>query len=412
MASNPTAETEENPLDAFNELVRSAGAKSKLPPPSKFVKKMEEVPSVELSPEEPCNTALFLAERALIGKFTGLWPSPKSVEAWIEERWRSMIKGSILRSAVGRGYFVFCFSEKEDRDLVFRSGPYFMGSRGLYLAPWTLDFNPGAEITAAPVWVRLPHLPLHLWGESTLEDIGNKLGRFLDSVKPKEEQYTCARICVEVNLEKGLPEAIKLSLGGWCHIQELDYEQIPFKCLRCHEYGHFAKSCPKVSQDPGPVKEDDFQPVSNRRRHPRRKDPTPQAPKATLPTAATLENKNSFDALKDDEAPILEATEEKEDPPANVSPPVSTPPGPVAERESRAPAPDPSASAGLNVSVPSRDSGETSESDDISVPSPPLTRGRKTNKARREKEAASNISSGSQKKLDPYIKRKIPPPSG
>jgi hypothetical protein len=411
MAPDPIAELEEDPLEAFKTLVRSAGPKSKPSLPSKFVKKMEEIPSLELSPEDPCNLALFLAEKALIGKFTGLWPSPKTVEAWMDDRWKMLIQGNVSLCAVGRGFFVFSFSRKEDRDLVFRSGPYFMGSRGLFLAPWTPDFNPGAEITAAPVWVRLPHLPLHLWGIRSLEDIGNKLGRFLDRAEPKGDQFTCARICVEVNLEKGLPEAIKLSLGEWCHIQELDYEQIPFKCLRCHAYGHFAKSCPKASEEPGPVKEDDFQPVSNRRRQPRRKDPLAQAPKATHSAEATLENKNSFDALKEDEALDPEATTVKEDPPADESLPDSTPPDSVAARETRASVPEPSTSAGLDVSVPSSGSVETSEPEDNSVPSPPLTRGRKTNKARREKEAASNISSGSQKKLDPYFKGKISSPS-
>jgi hypothetical protein len=411
MAPVPIAELEKDPLEAFKTLVRSAGPKSKPSLSSKFVKKMEEIPSLELSPEDPCKLALLLAENALIGKFTGLWPSPKTVEAWMDDRWKMLIQGNVSLCAVGRGFFVFSFTRKVDRDLVFRSGPYFMGSRGLFLAPWTLDFNPGAEITAAPVWVRLPHLPLHLWGISSLEDIGNKLGRFLDRAEPKGDQFTCARICVEVNLEKGLPDAIKLSLGEWCHIQELDYEQIPFKCLRCHAYGHFAKSCPKTSEEPGPVKEDDFQPVTNRRRQPRRKDPLAQAPKATHTAEATLENKNSFDALKDDEALDPEATTVKEDPPADESPPDSTPPETMAAKETRASVPEPSASAGLVVSVPSRGSVETSEPEDNSVPSPPLTRGRKTNKARREKEAASNISLGSQKKLDPYIKGKSSSPS-
>jgi hypothetical protein len=372
---------------------------------------MEEIPSLELSPEDPCSLALLLAEKALIGKFTGLWPSPKMVEAWMDDRWKMLIQGNVSLCAVGRGFFVFIFSRKEDRDLVFKSGPYFMGSRGLFLAPWTLDFNPGAEIIAAPVWVRLPHLPLHLWGIRSLEDSGNKLGRFLDKAEPKGDQFTCTRICVEVNLEKGLPEAIKLSLGEWCHIQELDYEQIPFKCLRCHAYDHFAKSCPKAPEEPGPVKEDDFQPVSNWRRQPRRKDPLAQAPKATHSAEETLENKNSFDALKEDEALDPEATAVKEDPPADESLPDSTPPDSVAARETRASALKPSTSAGLVVSVPSSGSVETSESEDNSVPSPHLTRGRRTNKARREKEAASNISLGSQKKLDPYFKGKISSPS-
>ena len=60
-----------------------------------------------------------------------------------------------------------------------------------------------------------------------------------------KDQYACARICVEVDLEAGLPEAIKLTVGNWSHFQKLDYEQLPFKCRGCHEYGHFIRNCPK-----------------------------------------------------------------------------------------------------------------------------------------------------------------------
>ena len=48
---------------------------------------------------------------------------------------------------------------------------------------------------------------------------------------------------MEVDLEKGFPEEIILSNGGWKHTQTLDYEQIPFKCKLIHEYRHFAKNC-------------------------------------------------------------------------------------------------------------------------------------------------------------------------
>ena len=64
----------------------------------------------------------------------------------------------------------------------------------------------------------------------------------MDSPK---DQYGGARICVEVDLEAGLPEAIKLTVGSWSHFQKLDYEQLPFKCRGCHEYGHFICNCPK-----------------------------------------------------------------------------------------------------------------------------------------------------------------------
>jgi hypothetical protein len=77
MAPNPSAENEEDPLEAFTELIRSVRPKSLPSIPSKFVKRMEEIPTLELSPEQPCNLALYLAEKALIGNFTGYGPAPK-----------------------------------------------------------------------------------------------------------------------------------------------------------------------------------------------------------------------------------------------------------------------------------------------------------------------------------------------
>jgi hypothetical protein len=60
-----------------------------------------------------------------------------------------------------------------------------MGSRGMFLSPWSLDFNPEDEILAAPVWVRLPFLPLIFWEENYFRAIGNKLGRYIDRAEPK-----------------------------------------------------------------------------------------------------------------------------------------------------------------------------------------------------------------------------------
>ena len=32
-------------------------------------------------------------------------------------------------------------------------------------------------------------------------------------------------------------------------MQKVDYEQLPFKCKKCHAYGHFLKNCPKEAQE-------------------------------------------------------------------------------------------------------------------------------------------------------------------
>ena len=93
-----------------------------------------------------------------------------------------------------------------------------MGPQGLDLNKWTSDFDPTQDVSyVVPVWVRLPHLPLHCWNLESLETIGNKLGKYIDRERRKD-QYLCARICVDVDLEIGLPEAIKLTVAEWSHI--------------------------------------------------------------------------------------------------------------------------------------------------------------------------------------------------
>ena len=115
-----------------------------------------------------------------------------------------------------------------------------MGPQGLYLNKWTPDFDPSQDVSSdVPIWVRLPHLPLHCWNLESLEIIGNNLGKFIDRDERKY-QYACTRICVEVDLEIGLPKAIQLIVAEWSYIQELDYEKILFKCWFFHGYGNFA----------------------------------------------------------------------------------------------------------------------------------------------------------------------------
>ena len=121
-----------------------------------------------------------------------------------------------------------------------------MGPQGLYLNRWTPDFDPVVDVAeVVPVWFCLPNLPIHCWIPSSLQAIGEILGRYIDKENPKEN-YSCARICVEFDLEAGLPEAIKITIGDWHHFQKLDYEQLRFKYRHCHDYGHFQRNSLKL----------------------------------------------------------------------------------------------------------------------------------------------------------------------
>ena len=55
-----------------------------------------------------------------------------------------------------------------------------------------------------------------------------------------------ARILVSLNPSNGLAKTINLHYKDYVFEQLLDYEHLPFRCHRCHEYGHLAKECPQA----------------------------------------------------------------------------------------------------------------------------------------------------------------------
>jgi len=115
-----------SPTEAFSQLLAGL-PKKRTSDAAKFVKKIDEILVISLPPETPIQVALSLAERALIGQFTGLWPSPKSTERWVNRNWAPLIKENVTSYFLGRGFFLFEFTSKEDKELIFQNGPYFMG---------------------------------------------------------------------------------------------------------------------------------------------------------------------------------------------------------------------------------------------------------------------------------------------
>ena len=85
----------------FDRLISSHIRKSGHSEPPKFVKRLEDVPEVALPPEETIRVALSLADRALIGQFTGLWPSPKTTDSWVQRNWRPLITNNVAYYSVG-----------------------------------------------------------------------------------------------------------------------------------------------------------------------------------------------------------------------------------------------------------------------------------------------------------------------
>ena len=116
----------------------------------------------------------------------------------------------------------------------------------MYLNRWKLYFYPEKDIPSkVPIWVKSPHIPLHYWSDEFLASIRNSLGHYIDKFVLKSPLFSYACIYVEVELDKGIHEVVNLVMDSRIHKHKVYYDQLLFKCKKCHEYGNFSKSCPK-----------------------------------------------------------------------------------------------------------------------------------------------------------------------
>ncbi|GLJ44722.1 hypothetical protein SUGI_0940410 [Cryptomeria japonica] len=94
----------------------------------------------------------------IVGRFFSFRPSIDMVRRWAKSHWK--LKGSVEVSAMPGGLFLFKFNTDEDLIYVL-SGSWAYGKHFLTMAKWKPGFDPSAELNRmAPVWVRLPGLPL------------------------------------------------------------------------------------------------------------------------------------------------------------------------------------------------------------------------------------------------------------
>eukprot|EP01018_Ginkgo_biloba_P039380 Gb_12932 [translate_table: standard] len=126
-------------------------------------------------------------------------------------------------------------------------GSWKWDSTPLWLNRWSPFFDARKErMDLMPVWVKLPGLPLEFWSLEVFKAIGNVLGHFVEADMSfiTSGLMVTTHILVQMDLREGLAESLELKKGLHSLTQPLDYSSVPFRCNRCHKYGHLAAECP------------------------------------------------------------------------------------------------------------------------------------------------------------------------
>ncbi|XP_058755867.1 uncharacterized protein LOC131628790 [Vicia villosa] len=179
-------------------------------------------------------------ESALIMYVIGSDLSMHTVKQFMEKNWNFVKLPEMFFN--DEGYFILRFHSVDDKDLVLMKGPYTIRNMAMLLRDWKPNFNLQRDmLRTIPIWVKLPHLPLYLWGKRSLSMIGSVLGTPLvtDECTANRLRVSYARILVEIDITQAPIDeiTIKDSEGNRMK-QPVEYEWRPKFCHRCQKVGH------------------------------------------------------------------------------------------------------------------------------------------------------------------------------
>lgn len=101
------------------------------------------------------------------------------------------------------GYFILKFKTEEDHEAVLLKGPYTIRNMPMVIMEWRPDFLMERDMMRTiPLWVKFPQLPIQMWGERSLGEIGSVIGMplFTDECTAGKLRVTYAQILVEVDI--------------------------------------------------------------------------------------------------------------------------------------------------------------------------------------------------------------------
>jgi len=188
---------------------------------------------------------LEMSKLTIVGKVIGRFFARRTMVSWVDRFWKEVVGYSPVVDLLTRGWFAVTFAKEEDLPKILNRS-WSLDHSPVLLKKWHPLFDASIErVDIIPIWVRMPALPLQYWSEFHLRGIGNMLGTCLevDLSFLKTHIKQVARVLVSINIREGLAETITLKRGPEVIVQILDYENVPFRCRRCHAYGHPISEC-------------------------------------------------------------------------------------------------------------------------------------------------------------------------
>ncbi|KAI0498620.1 hypothetical protein KFK09_019510 [Dendrobium nobile] len=143
-------------------------------------------------------------------------------------------------------WILHSFNTSEVVDEILNGGPWYVIGFIVGMDRWSLMFDPNSfKGISAPVWIRLPCLPLYCWDEDKIARNASCFGSpmYIDGNTFRWSKRKFARVCVRIDLEKKLSNGVWVEGSAGRFFQRVEYEKIDLLCYQCGRVGHDSKIC-------------------------------------------------------------------------------------------------------------------------------------------------------------------------
>ena len=203
-------------------------------------------------PDDVIEKGNLLWEDYLIGKFLDTAPHVARVHAIVNKNWTQREQKQIDVHIVDNTTMKFRVSNPVMRARILRRGMWNIGNVPLVVTKWTPDeLKEKPEIKSIPMWVYLKNVLMNMFSWQGLSFITSAAGV---PVRLHPETASCsnfklAKIFVNVDLSKELPDKINFTKNGKSSLVEFIYTWLPLRCHTCGKWGHIARVCVMNKKD-------------------------------------------------------------------------------------------------------------------------------------------------------------------
>ncbi|KAL0401939.1 UNVERIFIED_CONTAM: hypothetical protein Slati_4223800 [Sesamum latifolium] len=187
----------------------------------------------------------YLASRlkfSLVGKFSHGLPNLNFLRNRII---KLGLKGTVNVGRLNFKHVLIRLNNEEDFSRLWLRGEWTFDNFHMRVFKWSPDFDPQTESPIAPVWIKLPGLPVHLFEKNALFTFAAKIGKPLRMDEPTADlsRPDLARVCVEIDLTAPKVQTVHLQINGKTYRQQVVYENCPPYCTFCNHLGHDMSAC-------------------------------------------------------------------------------------------------------------------------------------------------------------------------